>query len=70
MIYDTLENLSKYPSLAGVKKFLDEQNGKVLENGKYEIDENCYVAVSEYETGVGKDFDELKRPPNLQLKCP
>ena len=57
MIYDKLENLAKYPSLIRVKKFLDEQNGTILNNGKYEIDESCYVAVSEYETGAGKDFE-------------
>ena len=50
MIYDKLENLEKYPSLAKVKNFLDKQNGKILQNGKYEIDDNCYVAVSEYNT--------------------
>lgn len=67
MIYDTLENLSKYPSLVRVKKFLDEQNGKVLENGKYEIDENCYVAVSEYETGAGKDFEAHREYIDVQI---
>ena len=67
MIYDTLENLSKYPSLTRVKKFLDEQNGTILNNGKYEIDENCYVAVSEYETGAGKDFEAHREYIDVQI---
>ena len=67
MIYDTFKNLSKYPSLAKVKKFLDEQNGTILANGKYEIDENCYVAVSEYETGAGKDFEAHREYIDVQM---
>ena len=67
MIYDTLENLSKYPSLTRVKKFLDEQNGTILENGRYEIDENCYVVVSEYETGAGKDFEAHREYIDVQI---
>ena len=67
MIYDKLENLEKYPSLAKVKNFLDKQNGKILQNGKYEIDENCYVAVSEYETGAGKDFEAHREYIDVQI---
>jgi YhcH/YjgK/YiaL family protein len=67
MIYDTLENLSEYPSLTRVKKFLDEQNGTILNNGKYEIDESCYVAVSEYETGAGKDFEAHREYIDVQI---
>ncbi|MBO5481299.1 MAG: YhcH/YjgK/YiaL family protein [Clostridia bacterium] len=67
MIYDTLKNLSKYPSLVRVKKFLDKQNGTILDDGKYEIDENCYVAVSEYETGAGKDFEAHREYIDVQI---
>lgn len=67
MIYDKLENLEKYPSLAKVKNFLEKQNGKILQNGKYEIDENCYVAVSEYETGAGKDFETHREYIDVQI---
>lgn len=67
MIFDTLENLGKYPSLSRVKNFLDEQNGKVLENGKYEIDEDCYVSILEYETGVGKDFESHREYIDVQI---
>ena len=67
MIYDKIENLGKYPQLSNVKAFLDGLNGKVLENGKYEVDENCYVAVSEYETSVGKDFEAHREYIDLQM---
>ena len=67
MICDKLENLAKYPSLTRVKKFLDEQNGTILNNGKYEIDETCYVAVSEYETGAGKDFEAHREYIDVQI---
>lgn len=67
MICDKLENLAKYPSLIRVKKFLDEQNGTILNNGKYEIDESYYVAVSEYETGAGKDFEAHREYIDVQI---
>ena len=67
MIYDKLENLSKYPSLEKVEKFFDEQNGAILDNGKYEIDENCYLLVSEYETGTGKDFEAHREYIDVQM---
>ena len=67
MIYDKLENLRKYPCLEKVKAFLEAQKGKILENGKYTVDENCYVAVSEYETGAGKDFEAHKEYIDVQM---
>ena len=67
MIYDTIENLGKYPELAKVKAFLDELNGKELENGKYLIDETCYVAVSEYETGAGNNFEAHRGYIDVQM---
>ena len=49
MILDKVENLGNYPQLKAVQDFLKAQTG-VLENGKYEVDENCYVAVSSYDS--------------------
>ena len=54
MIYDTLKNLSKYPSLVRVKKFLDKQNGTILDDGKYE-------------TGAGKDFEAHREYIDVQI---
>lgn len=67
MIYDKLENLQNYPELEKIGAFLEKQNGKILENGKYVIDENCYVAVSEYETGAGKDFEAHREYIDVQM---
>ena len=67
MIYDKLENLGEYPILLKIKKFLDEHKGKILENGKYVIDEDCYVTVLEYETGVGNDYEAHKKYIDLQM---
>ena len=67
MIYDTKENLIKYPSLVKVKNFLDAHSGEILENGKYVIDEDCYLAVSEYETGAGKDYEAHREYIDVQM---
>lgn len=67
MIYDKLENLQNYPELEKIGALLEKQNGKILENGKYVIDENCYVAVSEYETGAGKDFEAHREYIDVQM---
>jgi len=67
MIYDTIENLDKYPLLEKVKAFLNEHKGQILENGKYVIDEHCYLAVSEYETGAGKDYEAHREYIDVQM---
>ena len=67
MIYDTIENLGKYPLLEKVKAFLNEHKGQILENGKYILDENCYLAVSEYETGTGKDYEAHREYIDVQM---
>ena len=67
MIFDKLENLAKYPALEKVKDYLEAHSGTLLDNGKYIIDEDCYVAVSEYETGTGKDFEAHKEYIDVQI---
>ena len=49
MIIDKIANLDRYTHLAKIKSFLDA-HPKPLENGKYIIDDNCFVNVMEYET--------------------
>ena len=56
MICDKLKNLYKYPKFNVVYEFFKKIDGKTLTNGKYEIDENCYLVVSEYNTAK---FDGL-----------
>ena len=67
MIYDKIENMKNYPMLEKVANFLKAQNGKILENGKYDIDEDCYVAVMEYDTSEGKDFEAHKKYIDVQM---
>jgi YhcH/YjgK/YiaL family protein len=67
MIYDKIENLDKYPELARVKEFLDKHRGKILENGKYIIDKNCYVLALEYETGAGDNFESHRKYIDVQM---
>ena len=50
IVLDKIENLHNYPEYEKVRSFLSENKNKMLENGRYEIDDNCYVAVSEYNT--------------------
>ena len=50
MILDKIENLKNYPMLKKVQSFLEENAGKMLEKGKYPIDENAYVSVAKYDT--------------------
>ena len=49
MITDKIKNLGNYTQLAKVKSFLDS-HPEPLENGKYIIDDSCFVNVMEYET--------------------
>ena len=49
MIIDKIKNLGNYAHLSAVKKFLDE-HPEPLENGKYVINDGCFVNVMEYET--------------------
>lgn len=50
MIVDMIEKMGNYKHLSKIKAFLDVHQNHVLENGKYILDENCYLVVSEYET--------------------
>ena len=67
MIYDKIENMGKYPLLEKVEAFLNEHKGQILENGKYILNENCYLAVSEYQTGDGKDYEAHKEYIDVQM---
>lgn len=67
MIYDKLENLYKYSKFSMVENFLKKHEGKILANGKYIIDDHCFVVVSEYETGVGNLFEAHRKYVDFQL---
>ena len=68
MILDKIENLSKYPEFENVKKFLEQHSDNQLKIGKYIVDENCFVNVSEYYTDNGKRmFEGHQRYIDFQL---
>lgn len=67
MIYDKLNNLKNYPMLSRVKNFFISHKGEELADGKYIIDKNCYLVVSEYETGQGNDFEAHKEYIDVQI---
>lgn len=50
VILDKVDNLINYLKYKKIADFLAQNKNRILENGKYEIDENCYVVVSEYNT--------------------
>ena len=50
IIIDQVKNLSNYPEYKQVEKFLKEQGNPPLPDGKYVLDNDCYVAVSSYTT--------------------
>ena len=50
VILDKVDNLINYPEYRQIFNFLIQNKNCVLENGKYEIDDNCFVVVSEYNT--------------------
>lgn len=53
MISDSIKNLSRYdyvPNIDKVIKFLNENDASSLENGKYDLGDDCVVKVMEYVT--------------------
>lgn len=53
MIVDKISNLKRYdyvPNIDKVIKFLTENDYKNMENGKYDLGDECRVAISEYDT--------------------
>ena len=53
MITDKIENLGRYSYVPGVQKVIDYLSGKDLlavENGKYDLGDECVVKVMEYNT--------------------
>ena len=53
MITDKIENLIRYSYVPGVQKVIDYLSGKDLlavENGKYDLGDDCQVKVMEYVT--------------------
>lgn len=50
VIIDKIENLNNYPEYQKVWDFLRKNQGKIFEDGKYEIDERCYMIASHYTT--------------------
>lgn len=67
MIYDTLENLCNYSEFSQIEDFLKKHEGEILPNGKYVINENCYVVASEYETGEGSLFEAHRKYMDVQI---
>ncbi len=64
MIVDKISNLSRYdyvPNIQKVIDFLNNNDYKNMENGKYDLGDDCRVAISEYET---KDI-----PEEVLLEC-
>ena len=58
MIIDKLENLSRYDYVPNVQKVIDFVTGKNLNevvNGKYDLGDECYVNVSEYDAKCEPD---------------
>ena len=51
IILDKIENLDKYPEYAKIGEFL-KRNGYSLAPGRYEVDDECYMASSEYNTAT------------------
>ncbi len=49
-IIDKIENLHNYSEFKIVKEFLRKNKNRILENGKYIINDECYLVVSEYNT--------------------
>ncbi len=53
MIVDKISNLSRYdyvPNIQKVIDFLSANDVKNMENGKYDLGDECRVAISEYDT--------------------
>ncbi len=53
MIVDKVENLKRYdyvPNVSKAVEFLQNNDVKNLENGKYDLGDECRVAISEYDT--------------------
>ena len=58
MIIDKIENIERYdyvPYANKVAEFLKNNDIKTIANGKYDLGDDCYVNVSEYQT---KEEDE------------
>ena len=67
MITDKIKNLGNYAHLYAVKQFLDAHPDP-LENGKYIIDDRCFLNVMEYETKEDKGlYEGHKKYIDLQM---
>ena len=72
MIFDTLENLSKYEAvLSGVKeavRVLKETDLKSLEKGSYETQNKCCkYNINEYTSANDKRFEIHKKAADIQI---
>ena len=67
MIYDTVENMKKYARLDAARRFLEENDCAALPCGRYEIGGDCFVNVSEYETGDGELYEMHEKYADLQM---
>lgn len=59
MIIDTLKNISRYsyvPNISKVAEFVSGKDLKTVENGKYDLGDDCYVNVSEYDSKEEPDL--------------
>ena len=67
MIIDSIKNIDRYdfvPFAYKVKEFLDSNDIKNIENGKYDLGDDCYVNVSEYQTKEEPEELELEAHVN------
>lgn len=68
MIIDKVKNMSKYKELKPIADFLKKNENTVLENGKYPIDDNCYLKAMEYDTKPENgDFENHDVYADLQM---
>ena len=70
MIKDTLINANKYYTLGSSiergLKFLQENNLEDFSVGRYQIDENIYVNIDEYETRISNNIEAHRQYIDIQ----
>ena len=67
MIIDSVKNLNRYdfvPFAYKVEEFLKNNDIKSIENGKYDLGDDCYVNVTEYQTKQEPEELELEAHVN------
>ncbi len=69
MFVTNWENLGAYNAFIGkvVSKFMREQDVRELPAGRYNLEDGCYVNVSEYDTKENKKFEVHRAYIDVQL---